>query len=507
MAQVTRSRKVYPVIVVGSGASGGMAAWNLTRKGINVLLLDAGTKFERSQFWTHVRPWEARARRARGEKPPQFFLDTKEQPYLTPEGKPFQLIRVWGHGGKTNVWGRVSLRYADLDFKGPAQDGWEIPWPIEYKDVAPYYDQVDQLIGVCGGDDDSDSLPGSKFHMPPPAPRCGEVLLSKAFAKTNIPIVAGRRANRTKPLRGYPACHYCGNCGAGCDTGSFFCSADHLLPDAIKTGKLELRSNAVVARVLVDDNGLANGVQYFDRVTGKEERVYAKVVVMGASAVDTTRILLNSKSDKHPNGIGNGSDVIGRYLCEQLRVHVAGFLPQLYGNGVQNDLGIGGEHIYMPRFNHRLKNLNYLRGFQMQFWNTGLPALQPAARRQSQRRLRRRHEGRHQAQVPGVGGAAPVRRDAAVQAQPHHRGREPARSLRRAEAEGRLSRSATTSGRWPTTSSTCSTRWGRPPASSGFTSSAASSTATARPSTSTAAAAWARTRSARRSTSGTRCTK
>ena len=371
MAQVTRSRKVHPVIVVGSGASGGMAAWNLTRKGINVLLLDAGTKFERSQFWTHVRPWEARARRARGEKPPEFFLDTKEQPYLTPEGKPFQLIRVWGHGGKTNVWGRVSLRYADLDFKGPAQDGWEIPWPIEYKDVAPYYDQVDQLIGVCGGDDDSDSLPGSKFHMPPPAPRCGEVLLSKGFAKTNIPIVAGRRANRTKPLRGYPACHYCGNCGAGCDTGSFFCSADHLLPDAIKTGKLELRSNAVVARVLVDDKGLANGVQYFDRVTGKEERVYAKVVIMGASAVDTTRILLNSKSTTYPNGIGNGSDVIGRYLCEQLRVHVAGFLPQLYGNGVQNDLGIGGEHIYMPRFNHRLKNLNYLRGFQMQFWNTG----------------------------------------------------------------------------------------------------------------------------------------
>ncbi len=371
MAQVARSRKVHPVIVVGSGASGGMAAWNLTRKGVNVLLLDAGTKFERSQFWTHVRPWEARARRARGETPPQFFLDTNEQPYLTPEDKPFQLIRVWGHGGKTNVWGRVSLRYSDLDFKGPARDGWEIPWPIEYKDVAPYYDQVDQLIGVCGGDDDSDALPGSKFHMPPPAPRCGEVLLSKAFARTNIPIVAGRRANRTKPLRGYPACHYCGNCGAGCDTGSFFCSADHLLPDAIKTGKLELRSNAVVARVLVDDNGLANGVQYFDRVTGKEERVYAKVVIMGASAVDTTRILLNSKSDRHPNGIGNGSDVIGRYLCEQLRVHVSGFLPQLYGNGVQNDLGIGGEHIYMPRYNHRLKNLDYLRGFQMQFWNTG----------------------------------------------------------------------------------------------------------------------------------------
>lgn len=369
--QIAPSRKVYPVIVVGSGASGGMAAWNLTRQGIDVLLLDAGTKFDRSQYWTHVRPWEARARRAKGEEPPRFFLDTKEQPYLTPEGKPFELIRVWGHGGKTNVWGRVSLRYSDLDFKGPAMDGWEIPWPIEYKDVAPYYDRVDQLIGVCGGDDDSDSLPGSKYHLPPPAPRCGERLLKKAFESLDIPIVAGRRANRTKPLHGFPACHYCGNCGAGCDTASFFCSADHLLPDAMKTGHLELRSNAVVARVLVGDDGLANGVQYFDRVSGREERVYGKVVVMGASAVDTTRILLNSKSDRHPNGLGNGSDVIGRYLCEQIRVHAAGFLPALYGNGVQQDLGIGGAHIYMPRFNHRLKNLNYLRGFQTQFWNTG----------------------------------------------------------------------------------------------------------------------------------------
>ena len=141
-----------------------MAAWNLTRKGINVLMLDAGTKFDRSTFWTHVQPWEcARAARRSGEKPPQFFLDTKEQPYLTPPDKPFELIRVWGHGGKTNVWGRVSLRYSDLDFKGPATDGWEIPWPISYADVAPYYDKVEQLIGVCGGDDDSDALPGSKF--------------------------------------------------------------------------------------------------------------------------------------------------------------------------------------------------------------------------------------------------------------------------------------------------------------------------------------------------------
>jgi choline dehydrogenase-like flavoprotein len=369
--QVIRPPKVYPVVVVGSGASGGMAAWNLTRQGINVVLLDAGTKFDRSKYWTHVRPWEARERKARGENEPQFYLDTKEQPYLTPEGKPFELIRVWGHGGKTNVWGRVSLRYSDLDFKGPARDGWEIPWPIEYKDISPYYDKVDQLIGVYGGDDDSASLPGSKFFLPPPAMRCSERLLKKAFATMDIPVVAGRRANRTRPLNGYPACHYCGNCGAGCDVGASFCSADHLLPDAIKSGKLEIRSNAVVARVLVDENGLAKGVQYFDRVTGAEQQVLGKVVVLGASTVDSTRILLNSTSDRYPNGIGNGSDVIGRYLCEQIRVHVSGYLTTLSGKEIVHDYGAGGEHIYLPRFSHRREGLEFIRGYGMQFWNSG----------------------------------------------------------------------------------------------------------------------------------------
>jgi choline dehydrogenase-like flavoprotein len=373
--QIITPARVYPVIVIGSGASGGMAAWNLTQQGIDVVLLDAGEKFDRSKYWTHVTPWEARERRARGEKPPQFFLDRTEQPYQTPAGRPFDLQRVWGHGGKTNVWGRVSLRYSDLDFKAADRDGWEIPWPIGYSDLAPYYDRVDQLIGVCGGTDDSDVLPGSKFHQPPPAPRCGERLLQKAARTLDIPIVSGRRANRTRVTQGFPPCHCCGNCGAGCDTASFFCSADHLLPFALATGKLEIRSNAVAARILTDDQGLASGVQYFDRQSGAEQQVRGKVVVVGASCVDSTRILLNSKSRRHPNGIGNGSDVIGRYLCEQIRFHATGYLPALLGAPTRNDRGIGGEHIYLPRFNHRPgRGRDYLRGFGAQFWNTGASA-------------------------------------------------------------------------------------------------------------------------------------
>jgi choline dehydrogenase-like flavoprotein len=370
--QVKSARKVHPVIVVGSGAAGGMAAWNLTQQGIDVLLLDAGEKFKRETFWTHVRPWERREREQRGERPPEFFLDTKEQPYVTPAQRPFELIRVWGHGGKTNVWGRVSLRYSDLDFEAPARDGWGIPWPIRYKDLALYYDKVDELIGVCGGDDDSDVLPGSKHHLPPPPPRCAERLMQQAGDRLRMPFVAIRRAVMTRPVRGFPACHYCGGCGLGCDTASFFCSADHLLPFAEKTGKLEIRSNAVAARVLVDNEGRASGVQYFARSSGKEQQVYGKVIVMAASCVDSTRILLNSKSRQHPNGIGNGSDVIGRNLCEQIRMHAAGFMPALYGRPTTNDEGISGAHVYMPRFNHRRGHTrDYLRGFGMQFWNTG----------------------------------------------------------------------------------------------------------------------------------------
>ena len=369
--QIKKQPQVYDVVVIGTGASGGMAAWNLTRQGINVLLLDAGERFDPDKFWMALLPYERREKIGRGERPPQFFLSAKEQPLLTPPGSKYTLYRVWGHGGKTNIWGRVSLRYSDLDFK--VNDGYGIPWPFEYKDIKPYYDRVDQLIGVCGGQDDTDSLPGSKFHLPPPALRCSEWALKNAGLRIGIQIVQGRRANLTRTHRGRAACHYCGDCGSGCTTGSFFNSAMHLLPEAIKTGRLKIISNAVVARITVDPKtGLANGVQYFHRHTGKEEQVRAKVVVLGASTVDSTRILLNSKSKLYPDGIGNTSGVIGRYFTEQFRFHATVFLPHLYHRKTTHDSGIGGEHIYMPRFNHRDgRKRDYVRGFGMQFWGSG----------------------------------------------------------------------------------------------------------------------------------------
>lgn len=371
MMEIIRSQPEHDVIVIGSGASGGMAAYNLTQKGVNVLMLDAGDHFQRSDFWTHVLPFEWHARERDGEKPLNFFLDKREQPYLTPPGKPYDLVRVWGIGGKTHAWGRVSLRLSDINLKEPEVDGWGIPWPISYRDLGPYYDRVEQLIGICGGDDDLDILPGSRYHMPVPAPRCGEVILRNAARSMEIPVVPIRRANITREHRGFPPCHYCGACGRGCDTASFFTSSDYLIPFAEETGRLKLIPNAVAARVLVDDSGKASGVQYFHRHTGQEERVYGRVVVVAASAMDSTRILLNSKSDRHPNGLGNGSDQLGRNFCEQQMVHVMGFLPQLLGADVRDEDGLGGEHVYIPRFNHRVHRGDYLRGFGIQMWGSG----------------------------------------------------------------------------------------------------------------------------------------
>lgn len=369
--QVVKPAAVHDVVVIGSGAAGGMAAWNLSRQGVDVLLLDAGTRFNPASGWSHVKPWEWNARIDRGQRPPAFRLDAREQPVELPQ--PFDLWRVWGRGGRTNIWGRVSLRYGDVDFTGPAKDGWEIPWPIRYKDIAPYYDKVDQLIGVCGGDDDQDVLPGSRFHLPPPAPRCGEQLLKKAAGSIGIRMVAGRRAVLTRPHNGRAACHYCGACGRGCDIAAFFNSSDYLIEPALKTGRVKVIDNAVVARVLTGEDGRANAVQYFDRFTKAERQVKARTVVVAAGAIDSTRILLNSRSSRYPNGIGNSNDVIGRYLCEQIRFHMYGFLPELLGAAVQNDDGITGEHVYLPRFNHRSPR-KYLRGFGMQLWGCGAQA-------------------------------------------------------------------------------------------------------------------------------------
>ena len=244
-----------------------------------------------------------------------------------------------------------------MDLKAAERDGWEIPWPISYADIVALLRpgraahrrvrRHRRLRRAAG-----QQVPAAAARRRAAASGCCE----KGMHKVGIPVVAGRRANMTRPTRGFPACHYCGNCGAGCDTASFFCSADHLLPFAMQTGQprdsLERRRRAHPDRTTTASR-TASSIS-IDR-PAQSSRRSRKVVVVGASCVDSTRILLNSKSERYPNGLGNGSDVIGRYLCEQIRLNVTGYLPVLVGTPTRNDRGIGGEHIYMPRFNHRAR--------------------------------------------------------------------------------------------------------------------------------------------------------
>ena len=260
-----------------------------------------------------------------------------------------------------------------MDFEGGRRDGWEINWPISYADLKPYYDQVDQLIGVCGGDDDSEVLPGSKFHQPPPGPRCGERFIAAGAAKLGIPDGDRPPRQHDEAHRGFPPCHYCGKCGGGCDTASFFNSADHLLPFALKTGKLELRSQRGGRARARWTTGAGQRRAVLRPADRRRAATSTARWSWWARAAWTPRASCSTRSrERHPNGLGNGSDVIGRYLCEQIRLHARGFLPQLFGTKPRNDRGIGGEHVYMPRFNHLPGHKrDYLRGFGMQFWNTG----------------------------------------------------------------------------------------------------------------------------------------
>lgn len=369
--------KQADVIIIGSGAAGGIVARTLCEKGIKVLMLDAGRKIERSEFKTHHWSYQM-PRRGFGlpgrpfadEYSENIFLDPAEQPYSTPPDKPFELVRVWNVGGKTLVWGRVALRLSDYDFKAASRDGYGEDWPISYADLKPYYDRVDRLIGVCGTKENLEILPDGIF-MPPPKPRCGERLLQKAGNKLGIKVIPIRRAVLTRPYDGRPPCHYCGECGRGCDVGAFFDSRSVMVERAEATGNLTLLTNAVASEVLVDDRGLARGVRYFDRYSGKDFEVFGRTVVVAASCVDSIRILLNSKSTQFPGGIANDHGQVGKYFKEHIRTKsIVGLLPELKGSPITNEDGLGGAHVYIPRFDHTRKN-DYLRGFAFQCWATG----------------------------------------------------------------------------------------------------------------------------------------
>jgi choline dehydrogenase-like flavoprotein len=268
-------------------------------------------------------------------------------------------------GGRTNHWGRISLRFGPDDFRRKSLDGLGDDWPITYDEVKPYYDKIDRLIGIFGA-----NLP--EFHnepdgifMTPPKPRCYELLIQKAQRSLNIPSVPSRLSILTRPHNNRPACHYCGQCGRGCATHSNFSSPSVLIPPALDTGRLTILTNAMAREVTVDQGGLASGVTYIDKATGRDNHIRARIVVVAASACESARILLNSRSPKFPQGLANSSGTVGKYLTDSTGASVRGFIPALMDGIPHNEDGTGGMHLYTPWWLDN-KKLDFPRGYHIE---------------------------------------------------------------------------------------------------------------------------------------------
>jgi len=379
MPQITRSPKIYDVCVVGSGAAGGAAAKVLTEGGLNVVMLEAGPDLNPAKdYKEHVWPYELPHRGAgiggklRGEENDEFMApngawEIEGEPYSSAAGSTFRWFRSRIVGGRTNHWGRMSLRFAPVDFRSRSTDGMGDDWPISYDDIAPYYDKVESYIGVFGTRENIATSPDGVF-LPPPKPRCTEKLLKSTCDRLNILCIPSRMAILTKPLNGRAACHYCGQCTRGCSTASNFSSSQVLIPPAQATGRLTLLTNAMAREILLDPKGRAKSVSYVDRVRRTEQQVYARSFVVAASACESARLLLNSRSPLFPNGLANTSGMVGRNLMDSVGSFGLGHFPQLQKMPPHNHDGSGGNflpHVYIPWWKFDRKN-DFLRGYHIE---------------------------------------------------------------------------------------------------------------------------------------------
>ncbi len=383
------TNRTWDAIVVGSGITGGWAAKELTERGLRVLLIERGRMVEHGKDYVteHLPPWQLPFR-GRGnpkemardypiqgiapgcaEDTKHFFVKDPEHPYVQEEGSEWAWIRGYQLGGRSLTWGRQVYRWSDLDFGANAADGHGVDWPVRYRDVEAWYDHVEDFIGVSGQSEGLPQLPDSRF-LPPMEMTCGELHLKQAVEKTfpERTVTIGRTAILTADHRGRKACHYCGPCGRGCSTGSYFSSQSSTLPAARATGRLEVLTDAVVRRVLHDPGkGRATGVEVVDAATGEHREIDGRLVFLCASTIATTRILLTSESEAFPNGLANSSGVLGRYLMDHtIGVGAFGTLPQFAG---QTTFGNRPNGFYIPRFQNlpgQTPAADYVRGYGYQ---------------------------------------------------------------------------------------------------------------------------------------------
>jgi choline dehydrogenase-like flavoprotein len=366
--------RVYDVCIVGSGAGGGMAAYRLTKAGANVVLLEAGGPWNNATdsamlTWPFNSPRRGASTKA---KPFGEFdacvggWDLPGEPYTVAPGSEFGWWRARMVGGRTNHWGRISLRFGPDDFRRKSLDGLGDDWPIGYNDLAPYYDQVDDLIGVFGSAEGLPNHPDGHF-LPAPRPRCYELLVKQACDNLKVACIPARLSILTQPLGDRPPCHYCGQCNRGCAVNANFSSTNVLIPPALATGKLTMITSAMAREVTLGANGLCDGVTYVDKATGTDRHVKARIVVLAASACESARLLLNSKSSRFPHGLANSSGVVGTYLTDTTGTDVAGFIPKLENGIPHNEDGVGGGHLYSPWWLDNRK-LDFPRGYHIEIW-------------------------------------------------------------------------------------------------------------------------------------------
>ena len=374
--QIKETAKEYDVLIVGSGAGGGMAAHQLTKAGAKVCMLEAGGYYDPAdpKYITQLKnPWES-ARRGASSKFRSFGdfdaawggWNLEGEPYTQKDGSKFGWFRSRMLGGRTNHWGRISLRFGPKDFKRKDIDGLGENWPISYEDVSPYYDAVDKLVGVFGSYEGLPDDPDSIF-LPAPKPRLHELMFMEANKKTGVTTIPSRLSILTKPIneqRG--SCFYCHQCSRGCQAYADFSASSVLCIPAMKTGNLTLINNAMAREVLTDENGKATGVSYVNKHTLEEVTVRAKIVILAASACESSRLLLNSKSSRFQNGLANSSGVVGKYLHDSTGSGRSAYVPELADRQRYNEDGVGGLHVYSPWWLDN-KKLDFPRGYHIEY--------------------------------------------------------------------------------------------------------------------------------------------
>lgn len=381
MFQVQRSPEVHDVVVIGSGAGGGTVVKVLTDLGINVTLLEAGQMLNPAKdFKEHVWPHEVDHRGAGphaelyfGKSPwpfgyfqaPNGSWNIDGEPYTVAADSRFRWFRSRIIGGRTNHYGRISLRFSDYDFKPYSFDGLGTDWPISYDEMSPYYDKAEEFIGVTGTREGLRTAPDGKF-LPPIAPRVHENLIQKACQKLNIPCVPSRMAMLTRPVHGRAACHYCGQCGRGCRTASAFTSSQAMIFPAMKTGKLRVITGAMARELITDDAGRVTAISYVDKGTRTEKQIRCRAAVVAASACESARLLLNSKSPRFPNGVANESGMVGRNLTDTTGYSLSGYIPAMANLPRHNSDGIGGMHVYIPWWLLDDKKKDFPRGYHIE---------------------------------------------------------------------------------------------------------------------------------------------